>query len=52
MLKNIKAGFIINSLFLFNPDKVLRNMLIPLAEPAILRADKIKIRFYRQNIKL
>jgi hypothetical protein len=43
MPKNIKASFAITSLFLFNPDKVLRSMPTPLAELAILRANKVKV---------
>jgi hypothetical protein len=36
MLKNIKASFTISSLFLFNPDKVLRSIPALLAKLVIL----------------
>jgi hypothetical protein len=45
--KNIKAGFAISGLFLFNPDKVLRSMPALLAKPVILRANKVKVRSCR-----
>ena len=47
-LKNIKAGFTISGLFLFNPDKVLKSMLMPLAKLALAipRANKIIVRSY------
>jgi hypothetical protein len=34
-LKNIKAGFATSSLFLFNPDKILRSMPVPVAKLAV-----------------
>jgi hypothetical protein len=43
-LKNIKASFAASSLFLFNPDRVLRSMPAPLAELAIPRANEVKVR--------
>jgi len=49
--KNIKAGFATSGLFPFNLDKVLRSMPAPPAEPAILSADKVKVRSYRQDVK-
>ena len=49
--KNIKAGFAANSLFPFNPDKVLRSMPAFSAEPAIPSADKVKVRSYQQDIE-
>jgi hypothetical protein len=42
-LKNIKAGFTVYSLFLFNLDRVLRYILKPLANITISRADKAKV---------
>jgi hypothetical protein len=50
--KNIKAGFATSGLFLFNPDRVLRSMSAPLAEPAILRADEVKVGSCQQDIEL
>jgi hypothetical protein len=50
--KNIKAGFAASSLFLFNPDRVLRSMPAPLAEPAIPRADEVKVGSCRQDVEL
>ena len=52
MLKNIKAGFAICGLFLFNPDKVLRSMPVPLAKPAISSADEIIVGSRWQDIDL
>jgi hypothetical protein len=46
MLKNIKAGFAISGLFLFNLDRVLRSIPAPPAEPAIPRANKVKVGSY------
>jgi hypothetical protein len=46
MPKNIKAGFTTSSLFLFNPNRVLRSIPVPLAELAIPKADKIEIGSY------
>ena len=53
-LKNIKAGFAISGLFPFNPDRVLRSILMPLAKPApaIPRADEMIIGSYWQDIEL
>ena len=42
-LKNIKASFAASGLFPFNLDRVLRSIPAPLAEAAILRADKVKV---------
>ncbi|KAF8850967.1 hypothetical protein BDZ45DRAFT_708116 [Acephala macrosclerotiorum] len=39
-LKNIKTGFAASNLFPFNPNRVLKNMPAPPAEPAILSADE------------
>jgi hypothetical protein len=52
MSKNIKAGFAVNGLFLFNPDRVLRSMPTSLAEPAIPRADEVKVGSCQQDIEL
>ena len=49
--KNIKAGFAASGLFPFNPGKVLRSMPAPPAKLAILSADKVKVRSYRQDVK-
>jgi hypothetical protein len=46
MLKNIKASFIISSLFLFNLNKVLRSIPTPLIKLAILRANKVRVKSY------
>jgi hypothetical protein len=48
--KNIKAGFAISGLFLFNLDRVLRSMPAPPAELAILRADELKVGSRRQDV--
>jgi len=48
-LENIKVGFAINSLFLFNLDRVLRSVLAPLAKLAKLanlKVNKVKVEFY------
>ena len=50
-LKNIKAGFAASGLFPFNPDRVLRSMPAPPAEPAIPKADEMKAGSYRQDIE-
>jgi hypothetical protein len=42
-LKNIKASFAASGLFSFNLDRVLRDMLKPLADLTILKADEIKV---------
>jgi hypothetical protein len=49
--KNIKAGFAVSGLFLFNPDRVLRSMPAPLAEPTIPGADEVKVGSYRQDVE-
>ena len=49
--KNIKAGFAASGLFPFNPDRVLRSMPAPPAEPAIPRADEVKVGFRRQDVE-
>ncbi|EMR88324.1 hypothetical protein BcDW1_3031 [Botrytis cinerea BcDW1] len=49
--KNIKAGFAASGLFPFNPDRVLRSMPAPPAEPAIPKADEMKVGSYRQDIE-
>ena len=41
--KNIKAGFTTSGLFPFNPDRVLRSIPTPPAEPAIPRADEVRV---------
>ncbi|TGO17915.1 hypothetical protein BPAE_0404g00060 [Botrytis paeoniae] len=51
MLKNIKAGFVANNLFPFNPDRVLRSMPAPPAELAMPRADEMKVGSCRQDIE-
>jgi hypothetical protein len=51
MPKNIKAGFAASSLFPFNPDRVLRNMPAPPAEPAIPSADEIEVGSCQQDIE-
>jgi hypothetical protein len=50
--KNIKAGFAASGLIPFNPDRVLRSMPAPLAEPAIPSADEVKVGSCRQDIEL
>jgi len=52
--KNIKAGFAASGLFPFNPDRVLRNMPMPPAEPApaVPRADKMTVGSCRQDVEL
>lgn len=49
--KNIKAGFAASGLFPFNPDRVLRSIPAPLAEPAIPRADEVKVGSCRQDVE-
>ncbi len=49
--KNIKAGFAASGLFPLNPDRVLRSMPAPLAEPAIPRADEVKVGSCRQDVE-
>ena len=41
--KNIKAGFAIYRLVLFNPDRVLRGISKPPAKLTIPKADKVKV---------
>jgi hypothetical protein len=48
--RNIKAGFAISGLFLFNPDRVLRSMPAPLAKPAIPRVEEVKVGSRRQDV--
>jgi hypothetical protein len=49
--KNIKAGFAASGLFPFNPDRVLRSMPAPPAEPAIPRADEVKVGSCQQDVE-
>jgi hypothetical protein len=49
--KNIKASFATSGLFPFNPDRVLRSMPAPPAEPAIPSADKVRVGSYRQDVE-
>jgi hypothetical protein len=49
--KNIKAGFAACGLFPFNPDRVLRSMPVPAAEPAIPRADEVRVGSCRQDVE-
>jgi hypothetical protein len=51
-LKNIKAGFAIYRLFLFNPDRVLRSMPVPPAEPAVPSTDETMVGSRRQDVDL
>jgi hypothetical protein len=48
--KNIKAGFAASGLFPFNPDRVLRSMPAPQAEPAIPSADEVRVGSCRQDV--
>jgi hypothetical protein len=50
-LNNINAGFAVSGLFPFNPDRVLRSMLAPPAEPAVPRADEVKVGSCRQDVE-
>jgi hypothetical protein len=50
--KNIKAGFAASGLFPFNPDRVLRSMPAPQAEPAIPRVDEVKVGSRRQDVEV
>jgi hypothetical protein len=52
MLKNIKASFATSGLFLFNLDRVLRDIPKPPANLTIPKADKIKTGSCPQNIIL
>jgi DDE superfamily endonuclease len=49
--KNVKAGFAASGLFPFNPNRVLRSMPAPPAEPAIPRADEVKVGSCRQDVE-
>ncbi len=49
--KNIKAGFAASGLFPFNPDRVLRSMPAPPAEPVIPGADEVKVGSCRQDVE-
>ncbi|KAG4439421.1 hypothetical protein IFR05_005114 [Cadophora sp. M221] len=49
--KNIKAGFAASGLFPFNPDRVLRSMPAPVAEPAIPTADENLARHLQKYTK-
>ena len=51
-LKNIKAGLAVNSLFLFNLDKVLRSILKPPADLNILKANEVNVRSCPQDTVL
>jgi hypothetical protein len=48
---NIKAGFATSGLFPFNPDRVLRSMPAPLAEPAIPSANEVKVGSCWQDVE-
>jgi hypothetical protein len=50
--KNIKAGFAACGLFPFNPDRVLRSMPVPPAEPAVPSADETTVGPCRQDVEL
>ncbi|KAG9229290.1 hypothetical protein BJ875DRAFT_351860, partial [Amylocarpus encephaloides] len=50
--KNIKAGFAASGLFPFNPDRVLRSMPAPPAEPAIPCVDEVEVGTCRQDVEL
>jgi hypothetical protein len=49
MKRNITAVRAITGLFLFNPDRVLRTILKPLAQSTVLSADEIKVGSYQQD---
>jgi hypothetical protein len=49
--KNIKAGFAASGLFPFNPDRVLRSITVPSAEPVIPRTDEVKVGSCQQDIE-
>ena len=51
-LKNIKAGFVVSGLFLFNLDKVFRSMLKPPADLNVLKANEVKVRSCPQDVVL
>lgn len=48
--KNIKAGFAASGLFLFNPDRVLRDMPKPPADLTMPEADEVKVGSCLQGI--
>ena len=50
-LKNIKAGFAASGLFPFNPDRLLRSMPAPVAQPAVPRVDEVRVGPCRQEIE-
>jgi hypothetical protein len=47
--KNIIVGFAASGLFPFNPDRVLRSMLKPLADLTIPKADEVNLEACQQN---
>lgn len=47
--KNIIAGFAASGLFPFDPDRVLRSMLKPVADLNILKASELNVESCRQN---
>jgi len=49
--KNIKAGFAASGLIPLNPDRVLRSMPKPPAEPALPRADEVQVGSGRQDVE-
>jgi hypothetical protein len=49
--KNIKAGFAASGLLPFNPDRVLRSMPAPLAEPVIPGANEVTVGSCRQDVE-
>jgi len=51
-LKNIKAGFATSGLFLFNPDRVLRDMPKPPADLTMPKADEVKVGSCPQDVVL
>jgi hypothetical protein len=51
-LKNIKASFTVSSLYLLNPDQVLRDMPKPPIELTILKVYKVRVVSYKQDIIL
>jgi len=52
MPKNIKADFVASSLFLFNLNKVLRNISKSPTELNIPKANEVGVGFYPQNTML
>ena len=51
-LKNIKAGFATSGLFLFNPDRVLRDMPKPPTDLTMPKADEVKVGSCPQDVVL